>query len=129
MKYVYQRAKHDEAIIREYKERLSKDSLDALVEKYNREARCGIGGVHRQALYLIALRKEFLERLEQSPIAIEDHRSLGRDRHSGWRAREKDNLKTDTALIILAAPFQPVESYGRNAPEQRPMFGTKRPDH
>ena len=76
MKYVYQRAKHDEAIIREYKERLSKDSLDALVEKYNREARCGIGGVHRQALYLIALRKEFLERLEQSPIAIEDRKII-----------------------------------------------------
>ncbi len=76
MKYVYQRASDDEAIIREYKERLSKESLDALIEMYNWEARCGIVGVHRQALYLIAVRKEFLERLEQSPIAIEDRKII-----------------------------------------------------
>ena len=72
MKYVYLKANEDEAIIRDFKDSLSNYTLEELVERYNREARCGIVGVRRQSLFHIALRKEFLERLEQSPITIED---------------------------------------------------------
>ncbi len=72
MKYVYAARKNDQKAIGEYSEQLTEFTFEELVERYNREARCGIVGVHRQALYLIALRKEFLLRLEQSPIVIED---------------------------------------------------------
>lgn len=32
--------------------------------------RCGIVGVHRQALYLLALRQEFKDRLTESPVYL-----------------------------------------------------------
>ena len=43
-------------------------SLQELVKAYNKEAKSGIVGVHRQALYLAALRQEFKERLKESPV-------------------------------------------------------------
>ena len=44
-----------------------------LVKAYNKEAKCGIVGVHRQALYLAALRQEFKERLKESPVYLLEH--------------------------------------------------------
>jgi hypothetical protein len=76
LKYIYQRRENDKSVIQEYGERFAKDSLEELVDAFNQQVKCGIVGVHRQALYLIALRKEFLLRLEQTPIVIDDHRII-----------------------------------------------------
>ena len=40
---------------------------------YNKEAKCGIVGVRQQALYLIALKQEFRERLTESPVYLLEH--------------------------------------------------------
>ena len=73
---MYQNRENDKSVIQEYGERLAKDSLEELVDTFNRQVKCGIVGVHRQALYLIALRKEFLLRVEQTPIVIDDHKII-----------------------------------------------------
>ncbi|WP_242094334.1 hypothetical protein [Aestuariivivens sediminicola] len=77
MEYVYYPRDDDEKIISEYKHMFELKTLEELVKAYNKEAKCGIVGVHRQALYLIALRKEFLERFGESPIYIVDKVVLG----------------------------------------------------
>ena len=76
IKYIYQRRENDKSVIQEYGERLAKNSLEELVDAFNQQVKCGIVGVHRQALYLIALRKEFLIRVEQTPIVIDDHKII-----------------------------------------------------
>jgi hypothetical protein len=76
LKYIYQNRENDKSVIQEYGERLAKDSLEELVDTFNRQVKCGIAGVHRQALYLIALRKEFLLRLEQTPVVIDHNRII-----------------------------------------------------
>jgi hypothetical protein len=76
LKYIYQRRENDKSVILEYGERFAKDSLEELVDAFNRQVKCGIVGVHRQALYLIALRKEFLIRVEQTPIVIDHDRII-----------------------------------------------------
>ena len=76
LKYIYQRRENDKSLILEYGESLAKDSLEKLVDAFNRQVKCGIVGVHRQALYLIALRKEFLIRVEQTPIVIDHDRII-----------------------------------------------------
>ena len=76
LKYIYQRRENDKSVIQEYGEHIAKDSLEELVHAFNRQVKCGIVGVHRQALYLIALRKEFLLRIEQNPIIIDDGRII-----------------------------------------------------
>jgi hypothetical protein len=76
LKYVYGKHDGDKNVIDEYRSILKKNTIDELVDKFNKQARCGIVGVHRQALFLYALRMEFLERLEQSPITIENERIL-----------------------------------------------------
>ena len=43
-----------------------------LIEAYHRQVRCGITGVHAQAVYLLALRKVMGERFGNSPITLED---------------------------------------------------------
>jgi hypothetical protein len=76
IKYIYQNRENDKSVIQEYGELLAKDSLEELVDAFNRQVKCGIVGVHRQALYLIALRKEFLLRLEQTPILIDSQKII-----------------------------------------------------
>ena len=48
-------------------------TLEELVQAYNKEAKCGIVGVHMQVLYLIVLRQEFKERLTESPVYLLEH--------------------------------------------------------
>lgn len=48
-------------------------TLEELVQAYNKEAKCGIVGVHMQALYLVALKEEFWERLQESPVYLLEH--------------------------------------------------------
>ena len=43
-----------------------------LIEAYQKQARCGITGVHAQAVYLLALRKVMGERFGGSPVTLED---------------------------------------------------------
>ena len=68
MEYIYIKSEHNQAHIDRFKKRLETISLEELVQAYNKEAKCGIVGVHMQALYLIALRQEFRERLTESPV-------------------------------------------------------------
>ena len=73
MEYIYIDKEDDKSIIADYKKRFETKSLEELVKIYNKEAKSGIVGVHRQALYLIALRQEFRERLKESPIYLLEH--------------------------------------------------------
>ena len=68
MEHIYIHRQQDEAVILDYKRGFEAETLEELVESYNNQVKCGITGVHRQALYLIALRQEFTERLKESPI-------------------------------------------------------------
>ena len=43
---------------------------EKLIELYNRQVEVGIVGVYRQAVYLAALRKQFIDRFNQSPIEL-----------------------------------------------------------
>ncbi len=70
MEHIYMARKDDQKVIADYKERFENKSLEELVESYNGQVKCGITGVHRQALYLIALRLEFKERLKESPVYL-----------------------------------------------------------
>ena len=73
MEYVYAGRKNDQSIIADLKKRFEAKSLEELVSAYNKEAKCGIVGVHMQALYLIALNQEFRERLKESPVYLLEH--------------------------------------------------------
>ena len=77
MEHIHIQRLGDAQIIEEYKRSFQKISLEALVEDYNKQVKCGITGVHRQALYLIALRLEFKERLGNSPVYMKDDLVLG----------------------------------------------------
>ena len=76
LKYIYQRCENDKSVIKEYCEHFAEKSLEELVDAFNQQVKCGIVGVHRQALYLIALRKEFLIRIEQTPIIVDDNKII-----------------------------------------------------
>ena len=73
MEYIYVDREDDKNIIADYKKRFEAETLEALVASYNGQVKCGIVGVHRQALYLIALRQEFKERLKESPVYLLEH--------------------------------------------------------
>lgn len=44
-----------------------------LVKLYNKQVDIGIVGVYRQAVYLVALRKMFKDRFNQSPVHVKDN--------------------------------------------------------
>jgi hypothetical protein len=73
MEHFYIRREQDEAVILEYKRGFQAETLEELLVSYNNQVKCGIVGVHRQALYLIALRQEFKERLKESPVYLLEH--------------------------------------------------------
>lgn len=73
MEYIYIGREDDRKIIADYKKRFEADTLEVLVEFYNSQVRCGMTGVHRQALCLIALRQEFKDRLAESPVSLLEH--------------------------------------------------------
>ena len=56
---------------------LENDSLEELVEQYNRQTKCGIVGVKAQGIFLIALHHALIERIGQSPITLEDKCVVG----------------------------------------------------
>mgnify|MGYP006284470515 FL=1 len=65
--------KGDKDVIHEYIATFRGFGDQELVDAYNREARMGIVGVHRQMLYLIALREVMKERFHHSPIYVESN--------------------------------------------------------
>tara|TARA_B100000767_G_scaffold71644_1_gene68212 strand:+ start:84 stop:365 length:282 start_codon:yes stop_codon:yes gene_type:complete len=73
MEYVYIHRTGDAKIIADYKHAFEQYSLKELVTAYNKEAKSGIVGVRRQALYLVALKAEFKERLKESPVYLMEH--------------------------------------------------------
>ena len=73
MEYVYIKRHNDENVLVEYKKYFEAKTLEDLVDTYNGQVKCGITGVHRQALYLIALKEEFKERLKESPVYLLDY--------------------------------------------------------
>ena len=73
MEYIYMHREADKSVIADYKKEFEIKSLEALVASYNSQVKCGIVGVHQQALYLIALRQEFRERLKESPVYLLEH--------------------------------------------------------
>jgi hypothetical protein len=73
MEYILINREGDAKIIADYKTSFETYTLEELVEAYNKEARCGIVGVHRQALYLSGLQQEFKERLKESPVYLIEH--------------------------------------------------------
>jgi hypothetical protein len=73
MEYIYVGRENDNHIIADYKKIFEIQTLEALVKSYNSQVKCGITGVHRQALYLIALRQEFKERLKESSVYLLEH--------------------------------------------------------
>ena len=70
MEHIYIAREQDKKSISEYKRKFEAETLETLVESYNSQVKCGIVGVHQQALYLIALRQEFRERLKESPVYL-----------------------------------------------------------
>ena len=53
--------------------KLELSSSTELIKLYNKQVDIGIVGVYRQAVYLVALRKMFLERFNQSPVHVKDN--------------------------------------------------------
>jgi hypothetical protein len=73
MEHLYINRTGDNAIIADYKTFLEAKTIDELVASYNKQVKCGVVGVRRQALYLIALKQEFKERLKESPVYLLEH--------------------------------------------------------
>ena len=73
MEHIYIAREQDKNSIADYKKSFEAKTLEALVVSYNSQVKCGIVGVHQQALYLIALRQEFRERLKESPVYLLEH--------------------------------------------------------
>ena len=73
MEYIYLNNVNDQEHIANYKKSFETYTQKELVAAYNKEAKCGIVGVRQQALYLIALRQEFRERLTESPVYLLEH--------------------------------------------------------
>ena len=73
MEHIYTRREDDKTEIAYYKKEFEATTLEELLASYNSQVKCGIVGVHQQALYLIALRQEFKERLKESPVCLLQH--------------------------------------------------------
>ena len=54
-------------------EKLQDLSNDQLINRYNKQVEIGIVGSYSQAVFLVALRKFFLERFNASPILLQDN--------------------------------------------------------
>lgn len=71
MEHIHVQRAGDAEVIREYEATFRAKTNEELIADYEQQRRCGITGVHRQALYLIALRTVMKERFQDSPIEFE----------------------------------------------------------
>ncbi len=60
-----------------YINEFKKKTLSYLIDRYNGQVKIGIVGVHRQALYLFALRTVLMDKIGESPITLENDVVLG----------------------------------------------------
>ena len=73
MEYIYIKREGDLETLKDQVKAFETYSNEELVAAYNKEAICGITGVHAQALYLISLGHVFLKRFHKSPINLENN--------------------------------------------------------
>ncbi|HIP33907.1 MAG TPA: hypothetical protein EYG89_04125 [Bacteroidia bacterium] len=71
--HIFIQRKGDVKVINEYREVLKHLSLDELITNYNGTEKLGFLGSHQQARHIIAIHQEFLRRISQSPIKIENN--------------------------------------------------------
>jgi len=71
--HIFIQRKGDVKVINEYREVLKHLSLDELITNYNGTEKLGFLGSHQQARHIIAIHQEFLRRISQSPVKIEDN--------------------------------------------------------
>lgn len=71
--HIHIQRKGDDQIILDYIKSFKTYDDAKLIEAFEAQKKCGITGVHQQALYLIALRTVMMERFNDSPITIEDN--------------------------------------------------------
>ncbi len=71
--HVYIQRAGDQEIIAESVSSLSSDSSSALIKSYNEAQTKGFFGVHRQALFIIALHLTFMKRFGKSPFKVTDN--------------------------------------------------------
>jgi hypothetical protein len=90
MNYVYIQRRGDLNTIIEQRKLLEDEPIEELVDLYNNQVRIGIVGVHQQALQLIAINMEFIKRLGESPIGIEDNTVISL---KGFIKLEKGKIK------------------------------------
>ena len=65
MQHLYLQRRGDKEQILSFHKDIKEKTNQELTDSYNLSAKTGIVGVHAQALYLIALRFEFLKRFEK----------------------------------------------------------------
>ena len=70
---VYIQRAGDQEVIAESVSSLSANSGSALIESYNDAQTKGFFGVHRQALFIIALHLTFMKRFGKSPFKVTDN--------------------------------------------------------
>jgi hypothetical protein len=73
MEYIYIRRKSDLEILHERVKTFQSFTNEELITAYNTQAKCGITGVHTQALYLMSMGHVFLKRFGKSPIYMENN--------------------------------------------------------
>jgi hypothetical protein len=73
MEYIYIQRRGDTETITESINGFATISNESLIDDYNKQFKCGITGVHAQALYLMAMGHVFLKRFGKSPIYMEDN--------------------------------------------------------
>jgi hypothetical protein len=73
MEFIYIRREGDIEILQEKIKVFQSYTDEELTEAYNQQAKCGITGVHSQALYLMSLGHVFLKRFGKSPIYLKSN--------------------------------------------------------
>jgi hypothetical protein len=79
--------------LRDHIQNLSSNTLEDLVDAYNKSCEIGITGNQSQGLRLLAMHKVFLNKCGTSPISWTDNMILALGKpvevvDDGWRARE-----------------------------------------
>lgn len=73
MEFIYIRREGDKVSIADTVKKIESSSNESLIEEYNKQSKCGITGVHAQALYLMAMGHVFFKRFGKSPIYMENN--------------------------------------------------------
>jgi hypothetical protein len=73
MEYLYIKRAGDKETIADNVNWFEARSNESLIEDYNKQSKCGITGVHEQALFLMAMGHVFFKRFGKSPIYMENN--------------------------------------------------------